>query len=112
MTQSFATTQTVINVSGTTSIASIASAKTAEMVVAGAPATSTQVIEAANTVMTNADTLALCSFAVLLFSTMWNVYSTRRRNNILERNHQLDREKHQFELDKFRAENNNRNREL
>lgn len=95
-------TSAVTNLSGATALASAASSKTVSVIQENV-IMSDAVFNRAQEVMTMTDKIAIGSFTVLVLSFAWNLYSTRRRNNIAERNYQLEREK--FDLMKEGLEN-------
>ena len=86
----------VTNLSGATAIVSVSTSKTASMIQDSVPPGLVEVIQRTQEVMTTADIVGVCSFVVLFLSFVWNVYSTRKKNQIEERNYMLEREK--FEL--------------
>ena len=75
---------TTTQVSGAVTLVSASSSKTASLIAESSPDVP-RVMETASKVIINADTLALCSFVVMVLSFVWNIYSTRRRNNIAAR---------------------------
>lgn len=84
---SAATTQ----VSGAVTIVSASSSKTASTIAGAVPDAPTEVIVRASEVATQAETIGICSFVVMLLSFAWNVYSTSKRDK-------LDREFREREL--------------
>lgn len=72
----------VTQVSGATVIGSALSSKTAEYVASSAP--TPEVMERATSVMVSSDQLALASFLVMLGSALWNIYSGRRRDKLID----------------------------
>lgn len=85
--------QTVTNVSGATALVSASTSKTASIIQDSAQANAPEVIQTAQDLMTTSDLIAVISVIVLVLSFLWNVYSTRRRNNISMMNYKLEREK-------------------
>lgn len=103
MNTSNALTSVVTNVSGAIALGSAASSKTISIIQEHVPLNEA-VFNRTQDVMSTTDIIAIGSFIILMLSFGWNLWSTRRRNNIADKNYQLEREK--FELLKKGLEEN------
>lgn len=95
------TNQTVTSASGTVAIASASTSKGVLIVTKDAP---TSVVQSAMEVVTIADIVAISSFVVLLLSSLWNVYSSRKMQQIESKNHELESRKLDMDRDRFNIE--------
>ncbi len=66
-------------VSGGVTLLSAASSKTAEYVVSSSEMATPEMMETATRIVISADTLAICSFVVMLCSAIFNVYIQRKK---------------------------------
>jgi hypothetical protein len=102
-----ATIQNVTNVSGTVAIASSSTSIGVAKVAASAPPEATYLIDQANSVITSADMIAICSTVVLLTSLVWNVYASKKKQNMDEKFYQLRQAELALERAKFQQETSN-----
>lgn len=107
MNLSTVTPQHVTSASGTIAIASTSTSITTQRMLSDAPASAQELIQTAHEVISTADMIALASCLVLISSFAWNIYSSRKKQQMDEKFYILRQQELELEKEKFLREINN-----